>query len=223
MIQIANIVTEQNLSNHKKLEWINYVKYDSSMKGNINLHANMGVPTLIVGWLLFKNEFSFLNPNILKHDGYNGYTNIQWIFSMEEKMTEHFNGIEKFVKIAPRKYVEINPYRTIDPIKDNILNADHVLIHLNGMVNLFCCNIYQYKDEIIYIYDRTRFEIIGIYLNSFRYFQYDVERIKKLIFSRVQENPKNIVTKDTSGSIYQSYYKEFPEFDQLKRTMVLFL
>jgi hypothetical protein len=217
---IANIVSEVELANHKKLEWVNYIKFDSSIKGQVHLHVNMAVPTLIVGWSLFKNEFAFMNPNILKHEGYN---QVQWVFSMEEKMTEHFKGVEKFVKTAPRKYVETKPYHTIDPIKDNILNADHVLIHLNGMVNLFHCDVYQYKEEIIYIYDRTRFEITGIYLNSFRYFQYDVERIKDLIYSRVQENPNNIVTKDADGLIYQSHYKHFPEFDQLKRTMVLFL
>lgn len=211
-----------DLSNHKELEWINYVKYDSSMSGRINLYANLALPTLVVGWSFFKREFAYLNPNILKKEGYNG-TRIQYEFSMDEKMTDHFNGIEKFIKTAPRKFVEIKPYRTIDPIKDNIINADHVLVHLNGMVNLFHCDVYQYKDEIIYIYDRTRFEIIGIYLNSFRYFQYDVERIKDMIYCRVQQNTKNTVTKDADGSIYQSYYKHFPEFDQLKRTMVLFL
>ena len=193
------------------------------MKGKINLSANMALPTLIVGWSLFKSEFSYLSPNILKHDGYPGIPQIQWTFSMEERINEHFNGVEKFVKTAPRKFVEIKPYRTIDPIKDNIQNAEHVLTYMNGFLNLFHCNIYQYKDEIIYLYDRTRFEITGIYLNSFRYFQYDVEMIKDLIYSRVQQNPNNIVTKDADGSIYQSYYKHFPEFDQLKRTMVLFL
>ena len=193
------------------------------MKGRVNFSANMALPTLVVGWSLFKNEFSYLNPNILKHDGYNGHSQVQWIFSMDEKMNEHFLGVEKFVKTAPRKFVEIKPYRTIDPIKDNIQNADHVISYMNGFLNLFHCNTYQYKEEILYLYDRTRFEITGIYLNSFRYFQYDVERIKDLIYSRVQQNLNNTVTKDTDGSIYQSYYKHFPEFDQLKRTMVLFL
>jgi len=221
--QIANIITEIDLSNHKILEWINYVKFDPSMTGRINLHANLALPTLIVGWSLFKKEFAYLNPNILKKEGYSGIPQIQYEFSMDEKMTDHFNGIEKFVKTAPRKYVEIKPYRTVDPIKDNIINADHVIEHMNGFLNLFNCNTYQYKDEIIYLYDRTRLEITGIYLNSFRYFQYDVERIKDLIYSRVQQNSYNTVTKDVDGSIYQSYYKHFPEFDQLKRTIVLFL
>lgn len=222
MKQIVNIVTEHDLSNHKQLDWINYVKFDPSMKGKLHLSVNMTLPTLIVGWSLFKNEFAYLNPHILKNDGYAG-TQIQWIFSMEEKMNEHFLGMEKFLKTAPRKFVEIKPYRTIDPIKDNILNEDHIIIYMNGFLNLFTCDVYQYKEEIIYLYDRTRFEITGIYLNSFKYFQYDVEKIKELIYSRVQQNSNNTVTNDVDGSLYQSYYKHFPEFDQLKRTMVLFL
>lgn len=223
MKQIANIVSELDLSNHPFRAWINYVKYVPSMKGKLMLECNLAVPTLVIGWSVFKTEFHYLAPNILKKDGYVGMPHLSWEFSMEERINDHFNGVQNFIKTAPRKFVEIKPYRTIDPIKDNILNEEHLILFANGFLNLFHCNAYQYKDEIIYLYDRTRFEITGIYLNSYRYFGYDVEKIKEAILSRVQQNSNNTVTKDVNGSIYQSYYKEFPEFDQLKRTMVLFL
>lgn len=221
MKKIANIVFENELTNHKKVNWINYVLFDVTMHNQINQHAYLGIPTLIIGWNLFKREFEYLKPNILNKN--NDNNNICWEFSLDERINDHFTGLENFVKRAPRLFVENCKYITIDPIKDNVINEDHLINILNGYVNPLYCNLYQYKDEIIYLYDRTRFLIVGIYLNSFKYFKYNVSNIQNRIVSYVQENEKNIVTIDATGSIYQTYYKELPEFDQLKRTMVLFL
>lgn len=220
MKYIANIITEKELSNHEKKEWINYVMYQPHMSGRVRIHMNMMLPTLIVGWDLYKREFSNNNPDILNK---NPNIRLSWEFSMEEKMTEHFKGVENFVKEAPRKYVEIAPYRNVDPIKDNIQDEPQLIEYLDRYVNLFNCNIYIYKDEIIYLFDRTRLEITGIYLNSYRYFGYNCDRIKYNIIDRVRQNQNNRINDDTDGSIYQSYYKKFPEFDQLKRSIVLFL
>lgn len=224
MIKIANIFTEQELSNHEKKDWINYVLYEPFMKENLMLYGNFALPTLIIGWNFLKRQAPFLTnfqPNILQKKIPN--SNIIWEFSKDEKMTDHFNGVSEFVKTAPRKFIEIRPYRNVDPIKDNIIDEDHLIHYIGGFLSLYHCNVYQYKDEIIYLYDRTRFQITGIYLNSYKYFGYDIEKIKLMIFDRVRQNEKNKATMDIDGTIYQSFYKQFPEFDQLKRSIVLFL
>jgi hypothetical protein len=215
---IANIIYEQELNNHTKVDWVNYVQYEPSMHGKI-ISISRKLPTLVVGWNFFKREFEFFRPNILVKDS----GHITWEFSMEERMTDHFNGVSNFMKISPRRYVELFPYRNVDPIKDNILNEEELLKYLGGFVNLYNCNVYQYKNEIIYLYDYTTSQITGLYLNAYKYFGFDIEKISNMIFERVRQNSNNVDTLDTHGVVYQSFYKKFPEFDQLKRSIVLFL
>lgn len=205
MKKIANIVSDVELTNHKKLEWINYVS-------SIN-ECNLELPTLIIGWNRYKREFPHLFPNILnKRPSMN--KPLWWEFALDEKVVDHFNGVENFVKTAPREFCNLYTYQSIDPIKDVVID-EFDLISRIPYHNTF---YYQYKDEIIYILDRNNGKIFGIYLNSFRYFKYDTNKIITLLLNRVE---KRII--DADGTLYQSYYKLFPNFDQLKRTIVLFL
>jgi hypothetical protein len=185
----------------------------------IHLHCDLTLPTLVIGWNLFKTKFPHLKPNILTKE----YGRIRWEFSMEERITDHFNGIANFMKVSPRQYVESYKYKNIDPVRDNLLDEDELIKHLIVFSNLFSSNAYQYKDEMIYLYSRTTFEITGLHLNAYRYFGFDTEKITNYIFDRVRQSSKNIATLDTDGLVYQSFYKQFPEFDQLKRSIVLFL
>lgn len=205
MKKIANIISKVELTNHKKLDWINYL---SSVDD-----CNLKLPTLIIGWDYFKTQISFLSANILEKK-VKTITPLWWEFSMEEKMTDHFTGVENFVKIAPREFVNIFKYTSIDPIRDKIETVEDLWAKLPAMEFTY----YQYKDEIIYVYNKTRGEIYGIYLTAFNYFGLANEIIGNFFANKTISK-----TIDSDGSIYQSYYKHFPDFDQLKRSMVLFL
>lgn len=205
MKKIANIISNVELTNHKKLEWINYVQSTTD--------CDLSLPTLIVGWNRYKKEFPHLYPNILEKKSLSPNP-LWWEFSLDEKVVDHFNGVEKFVKLAPRAFCELSKYVSIDPIKDCIVDEWDLITRL-PLTNSF---MYQYKDEIIYVLDRNENKIYGIYLNAFKYFKYDIQQIIGRLSNRIE---KRIVDQD--GTLYQSYYKQFPDFDQLKRTIVLFL
>jgi hypothetical protein len=202
--KIANIISNVELTNHTKVDWINYVP--------LTVHADIRFPTLIIGWNRYKREFPHLYPDILVKKSNSQYP-LFWEFSIEEKITDHFTGIENFVKNAPREFVNQFSYKSIDPISHNIETPEQLLSQMpvDG-------SYYQYKEEIIYVYDRTKNSIIGIYLTAYKYFGFDVKKIITLFSDKYQAK-----TIDSDTAIYQSYYRQFPDFDQLKRSMVLFL
>jgi hypothetical protein len=204
--KIANIISEKELSNHKKLDWMNYAV----------TVPNLYLPTLIIGWENFKYKFPNFRHDILKKKIFNEIP-LFWEFSIEEKITDHFTGIENFVKNAPRMYVEQFKYKSIDPISDNIDTVEQLWNAIPDG-NLSDLRYYQYKDEIIYILNKTRGEIYGIYLTAFKYFGLDNKIIADFFSNKIIAK-----TIDSDASIYQSYYRQFPDFDQLKRAMVLFL
>lgn len=206
MKKIGNIVSSVELSNHKKMDWINYFP-------SIEF-CNMNLPTLIIGWDKVKRTFGHYSPNILKKKFDN--TSIYWEFSMEEKITDHFTGVENFVKIVPRAFVELFRYKSIDPIGDKIESIEQlwaIVTEAEGRLSY-----YQYKDEIIYVFNHIDCKIYGIYLTAFKYFGLDNKIIANFFDNKIIAK-----TIDSDGSIYQSYYRQFPDFDQLKRAMVLFL
>ena len=78
--------------------------------------------------------------------------------------------------------------------------------------------IYQYKEEIVYLLVPAERKIYGVYLNAFKYFGFDNKEILNQFSNKYVAK-----TIDQDGSIYQSFYRQFPDFDRLKRSMVLFL
>ncbi len=211
MKPIANIVSENELTNHKKVDWINYVKSVEECETQLTL------PTLIVGWKNYKKNFPHLHPDILHKEMNRSYPRVAWEFTMDEKITEHFTGIENFVKQAPRYYIDLFKYQPLDPIADNITTIEDLLSRIPN-VNGEGSSYYQYKDEIIYVFDRYKCVIYGVYLNAFKYFGFDTKEILTQF-----NNKFSVKTIDQDGSIYQSFYRQFPDFDRLKRSMVLFL
>jgi hypothetical protein len=200
---IANIITEKELVNHKKLSWINYSQ---------DIECDLNIPTLVIGWSFFKKKFEYLYPNILKKSINLSYPRVGWEFTIDERITDHFNGIESFIGNAPKLFIDNFKYKSIDPIKNDINNLDDLayLLPYNGIY-------YQYKDEIIYLYDKINNEIYGVYLNAFDYFGLNKTIICEYFFKKYD----SII--DLDGEKYQNYYREFPNFDLLKRSMVLFL
>jgi len=229
--KIAYIVSDKELSNHKKLDWINYVilngepfhSFTTTQDGKVQFDApryNSYYPTLIIGWELFNTTHKEFNPDILEKTKSRPY-NVEWEFSVDERIVDHFEGVANFIKTAPRKYVEQFRYKNIDPIIDKIEKEEDVLELVKKYQYLDHIRTYQYKDEVIYLFDRgSSTPMLGIYLTAFKYFKYDVEKIKSLIYSAIK--PEHIFL-DPDGQNYGTYYKQFPDFDQLKRSMVLFL
>jgi hypothetical protein len=214
MKKIANIIFEIELTNHVKLDWINYVE-DSENAGN---KCDLNLPTLFIGWKFYKSTFPMLKPNILNKNIYSIYPRVCWEFSMEEKITDHFSGVEKFIKIAPKEFIKQYTYCSIDPIINGIENESDLIRSIEKLINPKKSILYQYKDEIMYVFDRDKNIIVGIYLTAFYYFGFNIEAIQNAVYKEISYN---IV--DSQGLTYQSYYRIFPEFDQLKRSMVIFL
>lgn len=212
MKKIANIISSKD-EVEKKCDWINYYEIlDDNTEVEKFINSPMLVlPTLVVGWTKFKTKFTKFKPDINNHE----HGMLSWIFSKDEKMTFFFNGLDEFVKIAPKKFIDSFGYKVIDPIVNKIQNEEQLIEQLPEFKT---SHAYQYKDEIIYLYYKERKEIIGIYLPPFKYFNMDTAKISQLI----QQNCGSMVI-DKDGTQYQQFYKQFPDFDRLKRTMVIFL
>lgn len=174
---------------------------------------------MIIGWEKVKSHFPG-QSNILIKRLSAPYQSVRWEFAKEEKMGDHFTGVEKFVNTAPREFIDLFPYANIDPIRFEVKNEDHLIEILDNRIQMKNAFFYRYKEEMIYIFDRAnpKKPIWSVYLNAYKYFGYDINRIMGLVETRIPNQ-----TIDPDGLIYQSYYKQFPDFDQLKRTMVLFL
>lgn len=237
MKKFANIVSGKELSNHIKLDWIDYfivnpdefrqslpvdkikdTEFVDAFQKRIN--PNMYYPTLIIGWSMYQKAFPEFKPDILDKT----YKfNVCWEFSMEEKITDHFTGIENFIKNAPKQYIESYKFVNIDPILYSIQSEENLIDVIGKYLYLPHVSLYQYLDNMIYLLDRgSKTQIVGLHLNAYKYFGFDIEKIKGLLYAVITKNSRKC-TIDQDGAIYQSYYRKFPDFDQLKRSMVLFL
>ncbi len=202
MLKIGNIISEIELVSHAKVDYINYY-----CEGNKPVY-DQNLPTLVIGREFFKKWYN-PNQNILQKEVLPN--KLYWDYWMPESMSGYFTGLEKFINNLPNYFINNFEYQSIDAFDVEPTDLDKIL-------KLFDWNnkstAYQYKDEMIYIH--TKNTITGIYLVSFDYFNYDVLRIIKLIKDNIN------TYHDTDGSSYINYYKKFPEFGNLKRSMPIF-
>lgn len=210
MKKIANVIYEKELVNHTKCEYIEYIKEPISIE-----KINNQVPTIYVGWNFFKNanktnelpsKVNILDKRIVSNELY-------WEFSFDENKSEHVNGVEIFTKKAPEYYFKTRyRYTNIDPVFFNIYD-------INDLEQLFPKKIdyyYQYKSSMIYFLHGNN--ITGIDLEMYGFFDFNTNQIIELIKSRSIDG-----CVDEPNNIYQSYYKIFPEFEYLKRYLVVLL
>lgn len=204
MKHIANIVSNREISNHTKLSWINYATFTDAI--------NWSLPTLFVGWKDVKHHLSQYYPSIVEKDikGF-PYT---WEFGMDEKMTEHFNGIEAFVQKAPRKFIDKWVHVPIDPIVDDI----KVIADIINIIGNSPTRLYFYKKEIIYVWVPSKGKIFSVFLTAFEYFGFNIDDL--ILLLKMEYTDYHV---DNEGLIYQEFYRLFPDFDQLKRAIVIFL
>lgn len=207
MLKLGNIVYKDELVNHTKVDYINYIQSNSKELH----HFNMTLPTLNVGWNYYKENNLDFDLNILEKEVKENQ--LYWEFSFNENKAQHVGGIEMFVRNAPYYYFRGKySYKNIDPIFNKISNLeDFTNILPNENFNTF-----QYKDEMIYILDNNN--ILGIDLKMYEYFKIDINEITSFI-----KEESIMYFHDEDGSIYQNQYKNFPFFEDLKRYLVVLL
>ena len=211
MQKIANIVYENELINHTKVKYINYINDQISFD-----KIDTTLPTLYVGWKFLKlsnpNDNLILNHNILDKRiiSYQLY----WEFSFEENKSDHVTGVKMFVNNAPYYYFNSNyKFTNIDPVFFNICDFDDLKLLLPKTVDYY----YKYKNEMLYTLSGS--SIVGIDLKMYDFFNFDIEAILDEIRKRCIGG--GVIDPDADD--YKNYYKIFPEFEFLKRYLVVLL
>ena len=209
-MKIGNIIYDTELVNHTKVDYINYINkfvdYDSLDKT---------LPTLYVGWSFMKecnpNDEIIQNTNIL----YNKIigNELYWECSFSEGKSSHIRGVENFSNSVPiyyfsPKYLYVN----LDPVFFQIKDIDDLMDVLPNNIDA----IYIHKNQMAYIL--TNNKVSGINLASYSFFKFNIDELILKISERTKE-----VHIDLDGETYQKYYKIFPNFNQLKRYMVVLL
>ena len=211
-MKIGNIIYENSLINHEEVDYINY--YQKEVKYSDFINDNK-LPTLYVGWkflkrinsedILFQNQ-SILDKKIISNQLY-------WEYSFDENKSEHVGGIERFVNDLPfyffnSKYTYIN----LDPVIFKIDNIDELFDVLPKRVNV----VYNYKNEMLYLLKDNK--ITGINLEMYNFFNFNCDDILNKLISRTYSYHN-----DFDGEFYQKYRKTFPDFNNLKRYVVVLL
>lgn len=208
-MKIANIVHEEDLINHKKVDYINYYNEPKKLE-----EIDATLPTLFVGWSFMRetnpdNEL-IQNADILKHKI---VTNeLYWEFSFTESKASHIKGVESFVSYAPEFYFKKYSYINLDPVFFQLKDLQDLLDVIPKKID----SIYRYKDEMVYLLSDKA--ITGIDLKMYEFFQFNISEM----FSVLSEK-SNELHIDLEGEKYLSHYKTFPNFIHLKRYMVVLL
>lgn len=206
-MKIANIIYDDELVNHKKKDYINYITPIPDSFKNIN----MDLPTLIIGWDSIKknpniNAVNILDKRIISFKLY-------WEFSYKEKKGEHFNGIEEFINNIPSYFFKQNyKYVNLDPIFFGINSIDDLKYILPKESEI----VYNYKDKMLYVLHEK--VIWGIDLLMYGYFNFNILELKEVICSKSSE-----CVDDFDGELHIEQYKNFPNFEELKRYMPIIL
>jgi hypothetical protein len=205
MIYLGKIVHKEPLVNHKPLPHIFYQNLNDTPKDKKVL------PTLIVGWKLVNELFPKYEHDIIEKDLHiRTKCKHVWEFSPKEDIVQYSQGLDFFIKKVPYLFISKYQYKNADPIFNNLFTVRDLSKFLPAGGSL-----YVYKNDMAYyLHEET---IFGIKLTV-----YDYMRIKS---SSVIEFLKSISTRHLidDSTEYQKYYKEFPEFSFLKRSMVVLL
>lgn len=202
--KIGNILYTDELVNHKKVDYINYIEND-----NINI-INNDLPTLIVGWYNVKKNnlknISILNKTITPY-------NLYWEFTFEENKSNHVDGVETFTKLLPNYYFQKRyNYYTIDPIFYDIYVTEDIIKHINGEIEKCYLN-----NDMLYILTNEN-NIYGLNLHIYNYFL-----IKKENLLFYFSNKINIFVEDENNEIFNKYLNFFNGFEYTKRYLITFL
>ncbi len=208
MIKMGNIFSDCELINHKKLDYINYGKCSDMPKFwnfNASKFKTNNLPTLFIGWKALENIFPI---NILEKKLPN---NMFWEFSPEEDIIQYTNSLESFIKEVPSLYIKRCPYINADLFNHKIFKSDDLEWKLSKIKN---GDLYVYKNDMAY-YNTQNNTIYGFKLPIYNAVLGDGLALKTL-----KESSEKVIEDD--GELFQRYYKMFPDFPLLKRSMVVF-
>lgn len=209
-MKIANIIYEKELVNHKEVDFVNY--YNESKAYN---DIDKTLPTLYVGWRFMKDSnpdngiiqnAEILTKKIITNELY-------WEFSFSEDKAAHVKGVNAFVNKAPEFH--FNPkftYINLDPVFFQLKDTQDVMDVIPKEID----SIYNYKNEMIYLLKDNK--ITGINLKMYEFFKFNISDLLSRIGQRTNDS-----TLDFDGTLYQKYYKIFPNFQLLKRYIVTIL
>ena len=209
-MKIANVIYEKELVNHTKVEYVNY--YNQPMKYD---DLDKSLPTLFVGWSFMKacnpeNEIiqhaDILKKKIITNELY-------WEFSFEESKASHVKGIETFVGLVPQFYFTPKyQYINLDPVFFQITEIEDLMAILPKEIDA----TYNLKNEMMYVLKENK--IWGINLKMYDFFKFNVTEIIEQINYRTAHT-----LNDIDGQMYLNQYKIFPNFQLLKRYMVVMM
>lgn len=208
MNKIGNIIFNEDLVKHDKVDYINY--YQDNFD-----EVNYDLPTLFVGWKFFKENYikRFSNEDVSILDKKIVFNLLYWEFSFKENKQQHILGVDEFTRKCPNYFY--NPkynYTNLDPVMFNISGETELFHILPKSFDIY----YNYKNEMIYLFSGDK--IIGIDAIMYSYFDFNINTIKEKL-----ESNSNNVFNDISGEEYQKFYKIYPNFDNLKRYVGLML
>ena len=124
-MKIANIIHEDDLVNHTKVDYINYFNEPKAYD-----ELDKSLPTLYVGWSFMKKcnpENPIIqNADILKKKI---ITNeLYWELSFREGKPSHVKGVNKFASLAPEFYFKPKfTYTNLDPVFFQLANDDDLM------------------------------------------------------------------------------------------------
>jgi len=209
-MKIANIIYEKELVNHTKVEYVNYINELTEYR-----KLDKTLPTLYVGWSFMKacnsnNELiqhaDILHKKIVTNELY-------WEFNFEESKSSHVKGVESFVNLAPQFYFQPKYlYVNLDPVFFQIADIQGLMDVIPKQIDV----TYNFKNEMIYVLSENK--IIGVNLNMYSLFKFNIDEIKEEISIR-----SAVYINDMDGQMYLNQYKIFPNFSYLKRYMVVIL
>jgi len=210
-MKIGNIIFENELVNHTQVDYINYIKEPLSYTKNDNRF-----PTLYVGWLFMKkcnqnnslfNDIDILNNEINPNKLY-------WEYSFDENKSSHVKGVENFVNLVPQYYYSNYEYEVLDPVFYQIKTIDDFVKNLPLKID----GMYNYNNEMIYLLVDDK--IFGIDLKMYEFLKIKPDDITSILLNKVETTNTYL---DYDISIYQKFYKIFPNFSQLKRYIISML
>jgi hypothetical protein len=209
MIQLGNIVYNSELVNHQKVSFVNYIEE------SIPYNQTPDLPTLYVGFQFLK-DCNSSNPTIKHHPIISKEiigNRLYFVPSFDENRGNHVMGVFDFIENLPHYYFPVRyRYINLDPVFFQICDLDD-LFNLLPRVSI---QGYCYKNEMLYLFDGKN--IFGIDLLGYKFFDFDID----FILRRAKILSKSFVD-DTEGSIFQTYYRIFPDYEYLRRYLTVLL
>ena len=211
-MKLGNVIYQKDLVDHQKVEYINYIQTPISFK-----ELNTNIPTLYVGWFSMKdinveNQLILHQPILEKKIISNV---LYWEFSFKENKAQHVEGVNYFVNNVPYYYFNIRySYINLDPVMFRIESVKELMEILPPSFDA----IYNFKGDMLYILKDDK--ITGIDLNMYEHFEFNIDELLQVIHKKV---PIQHIYNDFDGETYLKYYKIFPNFDDLKRYLIVLM